>query len=112
MRRAAGLLGCLAALAAAAALGLPFLLFTVFAGCAPDEACRREDPLFVYGGLALVAGLAALLGFAVRALAGWALARRGASGGGRFPVWAAVAAGLVAAILAWVGWRIAPFLND
>jgi hypothetical protein len=107
----AGACGCLAALLAVPALGVPFLVAMGLEVCLPGNACRRDDEAILYGGAALVLAFAALLGFSARALAGWALARRAGRPAGPPPLWAAVAGAAGLMLLFWVGWKMWPILG-
>ncbi len=106
-----GLCGCFAALFFAWAAGMPFLFVWAWSGahCEPVPQCHQEAELGALAPIAVVLALAALLGFAVRALVIWWMQRRADPASARLPpVWALVVAVslLVAALVALdaMGW--------
>ena len=99
-----GLLGCLVALGFVPVASMPFLFALAWGGahCEPVPQCQRSAELIVLIALAGVLALAALLGFAVRALFNWWMWRRyDPAAAGRPPIWAVAVVAILGSAFAW-----------
>ncbi len=99
-----GLCGCMAAAAFGFTVAFPLLFVWAWSGahCEPAPECLNSVNLMLLTHLAPILALAALLGFAIRALVNWWVERNGSQEGAkRPPVWAVAAVIVVGAVFVW-----------
>lgn len=84
-----GLCGCLAAIGFAVPVALVVLIGTIMGDCFPGDPCHENDGRNLLIAAIVVLGLAAVVGFAVRALFNWWMQSRfDPQSVGRPPLWA------------------------
>ena len=105
-----GLCGCFAAIGFAAPVGLVVLIGTIMGDCFPGDPCHDNDQRNLLIAAAIVLALAALVGFAVRALFNWRMQRLfDPHSAGRPPIWAIAVLIPLLILGLWCLWGVLPF---